>query len=98
MQVIRLGLAANSHEARVVEPAFALLEDILKKAPDHIKETTIVTTGAIGRCEALTIAGRRAFNLHTGKLENPYSIVPLTFWSNNLRYPAISFDPSRTLR
>lgn len=62
MQAIRLGAAANSQDAQVVEPAFALLEDILKKAPDHIKETTIVTTGVIGRCEASTIAGRRAFN------------------------------------
>jgi hypothetical protein len=58
VQVIRLGLAANSQEAQVAEPAFALLEDILKKAPDHVKETTIVTTGAIGRCEASTTAGR----------------------------------------
>jgi len=98
VQVIRLGLATNSQEARVVEPVFALLEDILRKAPDHIKETTIVTTGAIGRCEAPTMAGRYAFNPRTGKPENPCSTVPFTFWSNNLRYPALFFDPSRTLR
>jgi hypothetical protein len=54
VQVVRLGLAAHSQDAQVVEPAFALLEDMLKKTPDHIRETTIVTTGAIGRYEAST--------------------------------------------
>ena len=49
MQVVRLGLAGHSQGTQVVEPVFALLEDILKKALDHIKETTIVTIGTIGR-------------------------------------------------